>query len=202
MEIRERILWGATEMFLKEGVRRVTMDNLATSLGVSKRTIYEIFSNKDELLKECIITHTNHQKEENARLALESETALHFFITVLNKGVQNIKSSNPQFVNDVRIYHPKIWTSIICANMENNVLQTKLLIQKGIDEGVFRNDFDIPIISKFFVETFSLLVNQDIFPIHTYAPAKLFKETLLTLIRGISSSKGLEIIDQLVKQEN
>lgn len=195
MELKERIIIGATELFFKEGVRRVTMDQIAAYLGVSKRTIYETFSNKDELLKECIITHIQLQQEENSRIAAESETALHFFLNLLSKGVENLKTSNPQFVNDVRTYYPKIWSSIICTNRDYNVFQIIKLIQQGINEGVFRNDFEIPLISKLLTEIMSLLVDHDIFPPHIYAPAKLYTDSVMVLIRGICTSKGLEYID-------
>jgi TetR/AcrR family transcriptional regulator, cholesterol catabolism regulator len=200
MEVRERIITVATELFLKEGVRRITMDQLAVSLGMSKRTIYEFFSNKDMLLKECIENHIKLQRFAVNELVANSETVLHFYLALLQIGIENMKSQNPQFVNDVRIYYPSIWESTICANREYSLEQTSEFIQKGINEGVFRSDINIPIISKLLVEVFTLLANSDIFPYHIYPLATMFEHTLITLTRGLSTKKGVEIIEEYLQK--
>jgi AcrR family transcriptional regulator len=202
MEIRSRILSVATELFMKEGVRRITMDQLATALGMSKRTIYEFFSNKDILLKECIVNHINIQRIAMEELSKNSETALHFYLALLELGIQNMKSQNPQFVNDVRIFYPAIWESTLCANRDYNIEKTSLLLNRGISEGVFRSDINIPIISKLMIEFFTLLSNSDIFPYHTFPPSVMFEHTMVTLIRGVSSAKGLEVIDNNYLRSN
>jgi TetR/AcrR family transcriptional regulator, cholesterol catabolism regulator len=202
MEIRSRILSVATELFMKEGVRRITMDQLATALGMSKRTIYEFFSNKDILLKECIVNHINIQRVAMEELSKNSETALHFYLALLELGIQNMKSQNPQFVNDVRIFYPAIWESTLCANRDYNIEKTSLLLHRGISEGVFRSDINIPIISKLMIEFMTILANSDIFPYHSFPPSVMFENAMLTLIRGVSSAKGLELIDQFYMNSN
>lgn len=195
MEVKERILEGAAQLFLREGVRKVTMDQLASSLGISKRTIYEVFSNKDEILKETILRHINQQRLQTERLSQESETALHFFVSILNQGIENLKAVNPQFVNELRVYYPSIWSSIICTSQDYNIFQTIKIIQRGIIEGVFREDMDVTVVSKFIIESLSILANQDIFPTHIYAPAKLYRDSIITLVRGICSVKGIQMLD-------
>jgi len=197
MEVRARIIAQATEFFMKEGVRRVTMDYLASSLGMSKRTIYELFGNKDELLRECIETHIEVQKVTFAKLITSSETAIHIFLSMLKIGVENMKSNNPQFINDVRIYHHSIWNSTLNANREYHFELTRKILQRGINEGVFRQDLDIPLISKLIIEFFSLLANSDVFPYHTYPPSILFEQTMLMMVRGVSTPKGLAMIEEL-----
>ena len=185
MEVKDHILTTAIELFLKEGVRRVTMDQLAASLGMSKRTIYEIFKNKDELLKECIENHITKQREAVMELSAKSETALHFYLSVLQIGAANMRSQNPQFVNDVRIYFPKIWASTICANRDYNIEQSSLMLKRGIEEGVFRGDLNIPIISKIIIEFFTLLSNSEIFPYHQFPPSEMFEQKMITILRGV-----------------
>ncbi len=171
------------------------MDQLASSLGISKRTIYEVFSNKDEILKETILRHINQQRDNRERLLQESETALHFFISILNQGIENLKAVNPQFVNEVRVYYPSIWSTIICASQDYKIFQTIKIIQRGIIEGVFRDDMDVTIVSKFIVEAITILVNQDIFSAHIYAPSKLYRNSIITLVRGICSVKGIQMLE-------
>jgi TetR/AcrR family transcriptional regulator, cholesterol catabolism regulator len=203
MLAKEKILIRAIELFLREGVRRVTMDQLASSLGMSKRTIYETFRNKDELLKECIDNHISLQRIAIQEVLKKSPTVVHFYLSLLEIGVQNMKSSNPLFVDEVRIYYPEIWESTICANRDYNLNQTSVLLQQGKDEGVFRKDLDIPILSKLTVEFFTLLANSDIFPPHIYPQLETFKQTIYLVLRGLVSEKGLNILeDTLVNNEN
>lgn len=197
METKERIIAEATELFMKEGVKRVTMDKLAASLGMSKRTIYENYKDKDQILRECIETHIKQQRVLAIEMEKKSETAIHFFFSMMRTGIENMKGQNPQFINDVRIYHPAVWKSTLSTNRDYNLEQTNKFLQRGISEGVFIESIDIPIISKIIYEIFSQLANSDMYPPHIYPTHQLFEQTTLLIIRGISSRKGLEIIDEL-----
>lgn len=201
MEIKERIIVKATELFMKEGVRRVTMDHLAGALGMSKRTIYENYKNKDEILKECIETNIDYQKQAFLQMASNSETAVHLFFSLLKSGIENMKSHNPQFVNDVRIYYPLIWESTIHKNKSYNIEQTTNLLERGTNEGVFRDNIDIQIVAKLIIEFFTLLPNGDIFPPIEFPPSVIYEQTMIMMIRGIASSKGLKLIDELTNQK-
>lgn len=199
MELREHIIATATELFLKEGVKRVTMDELAFKLGMSKRTIYEIFSNKDELLKECIENLIEKQRIVNQKITEESQTAIHAFYAFLEIGLENMKDSNPYFATDVQKYYPKVWQETLCKNYDFNLNQIAISIKRGVDEGVFRNDLKIELVSKLILEQLSLMADTRIFPPNLYPPSELLETQILTLIRGIASQKGLIILDELIR---
>lgn len=200
MDAKQRIIARATELFMKEGIKRVTMDYLAASLGMSKRTIYENYNTKDEILKDCIEKQIEVNRKIYHEIEKKSETAIHFYFSILKIGIENMKSQNPQFINDVRIFYPKIWSSILCANTEYNIKQISINLQRGINEGVFRSDVNIPIASKTILEFLNLLANSDIFPYHIYPPSELYEQTVITLVRGVSSIKGIELINKLASE--
>ena len=197
MEKKEHIIKTATELLLKEGVKRVTMDELAFKLGMSKRTIYETFSNKDELLKECIEDLIANQRVVNQRIGIESPTAIHAFFAFLKVGLENMKDSNPYFASDVQKYYPKVWQETLCKNYDYNLNQLEVALKRGVDEGVFRDDIKVNIVSKLLLEQLSLMADSRIFPPNIYPPNELLETQILTFIRGIASDKGHNILEGL-----
>ncbi|PKP36417.1 MAG: TetR family transcriptional regulator, partial [Bacteroidetes bacterium HGW-Bacteroidetes-15] len=105
------------------------------------------------------------------------------------------------FSSDVQKYYPKVWQSTLCANYDYNLNQIEKDLQRGIDEGVFRNDLKLPIISKLLLEQLTLMADTRIFPPNVYPPAELFKTLILNFTRGISSTKGLKILDDLLNKK-
>jgi AcrR family transcriptional regulator len=202
MEIKERILATATELFLKEGVKRVTMDELANTMGMSKRTIYEIFSNKDELLKECIEELIKKQRSVSEQINSQAESAIHSFVAFLEIGLENMKDSNPYFATDVQKYYPKVWESTLCANYDYNLNQISTVLHRGVNEGVFLNNIKIPMLSKLLLEQLTLMADTRVFPPNIYPPADLFESLVLSFTRGISSPKGLLILDDILSKRN
>jgi AcrR family transcriptional regulator len=202
MNARERIIEHASMLFLKEGVKKVTMDELAIELGMSKRTIYENFSNKDELISCCVKHQISAQNAIGKRIEMESKTAMHVFLNLLEIGLEHMKSSKPQFALEVRKYYPKIWASTLAANSEQKLMNTSKLLERGVNERVFRSDVKVAIAAKLLLEYFSLLFDQDAFPPHIYPPAEIFNTMIIGFIRGIASNDGLEIIDDFLKNRS
>jgi AcrR family transcriptional regulator len=202
MEIRKRILTTATELFLEEGVKRVTMDELANTMGMSKRTIYEIFSNKDELLKECIEELIKKQKSVNESISSKAESAIHSIVAFLEIGLENMKGSNPYFASDVQKYFPKVWKATLCANYDYNLNQISTMLQRGVNEGVFLNNIKISLLSKLLLEQLTLMADIRVFPPNIYPQADLFESLILSFTRGISSPRGLIILDEILSKKN
>jgi TetR/AcrR family transcriptional regulator, cholesterol catabolism regulator len=198
MNTKEKILELATELFLKEGVKRVTMDYLASQLGMSKRTVYEQFKNKDELLKSCINSLINKQRLINEKITSESETAMHGLLAFLMVGLENIRIAKPYFATDVRKYYPAIWKSTMAINHEYGLQKVTLMLNRGISEGVFRDDLKINFTAKLFMEQITIISDTDIFPISEYPSTELFQTLIVNFARGIASSKGLGIIDSVL----
>ena len=108
MDIKDRIIEGAADLFKTYGIKSVTMDSLANQFGISKRTIYEIFSDKDELLK-AVLTRINQQQKEMIRKVLEeSENSLVAIFRMLEINRDNFQSMSPAFLADLKKYHHEV----------------------------------------------------------------------------------------------
>jgi AcrR family transcriptional regulator len=199
MEIKDRIITGARQMFVKYGIRSITMDMIAEHLGVSKRTIYENFKDKDELLNSCINAAMLDHRARNDKIILSSSNIIEATFRFIENSITIIKSINPAFFYDIRKYYPGIWSSKIKENDARNLNRTIELLNKGIDENLFREDINVEIIAKLILEQFSLLSNRDIFPENEYSMIVVFENIVINFIRGIATEEGLKMINKYNK---
>jgi AcrR family transcriptional regulator len=193
MEIRDKIISFSRQLFLKYGIRSVTMDMIAEQMGISKRTIYENFSNKDELLENCILTAQNEQKIMMQEMFSGTSNVIEATLKFIKIQINAINSINPVFLIELKKYYTEIWTKIN-SNEESGIAMIKWLIQKGVDEELFRKDINIEIISRLINEQFKLLNNQDLFPEDQFSKAEIFENIAINFLRGIATDKGMEVI--------
>ena len=191
MEIKDRIISEARQMFVKYGIRNITMDMIAETLGVSKRTIYENFKDKDELLENCITTAIIDQRIINDQIIESSSNIIEATFKFIENGINTIKAVNPAFFYDIRKYYPDIWASKVIENDTRNLNRTIELLNKGINENLFREEINVEIVAKLILEQFSLLSNRDIFPESEYSMIEIFENIVINFIRGIATEEGL-----------
>ena len=111
MEIRERIIEGAANLFKTYGIKTVTMDSLAAQLGISKRTIYEVFSDKDELLVKVLEWMAERQRVLVGRILDESENAIIAIFRLLETNRDHFQNMSPAFQADLKKYHYEVLIS-------------------------------------------------------------------------------------------
>lgn len=113
MVVKEKIIAGARKMFIKFGIRGITMDFIAEQLGVSKRTIYENFKDKDELLMHCIDVGMKDQRSINEELIRNSENIIEATFRFIKNSIETFNTINPIFFFDVEKYYPKLRNTIL-----------------------------------------------------------------------------------------
>lgn len=198
MEVKERIVQEACRFFLNEGVRRITMDEVARRLGMSKRTIYEHFRDKTELLHCCMLASFAQNDEEIAQLEGNCDHLLEFVLRILDYGSRSVKIINPAFFEDLRLYYPKLYNEMVAYRREEMVDQLRKLIEQGKKGGYFRSGTNAALVAKIFMEQMMAMNRRDVFPPELFSQAELFETLFLTTIRGISTRNGLQELDQLL----
>lgn len=107
-ELRERIIMTATEAFTLKGIKCITMDDIAAALGISKRTLYEVFADKESLLKECIL-HKQAERDKYLQAIYEqSNNVLEVILAVFQKSIEIFHQTNKRFFEDIKKY-PKVY---------------------------------------------------------------------------------------------
>ncbi len=198
MEVRERIIDESAKLFFKFGIRNVTMDDIAVSLGISKRTVYEVFKDKTELIETCLRYLSEKQEERNHKVMAASANVVEAIITSMKDGIKAINAINPVFFYDIRKYYPKIWTTLYEENQKRNYNNIYRQLRKGINEGLFRKDINVDIVTKLFQTQISMLSDQAIFPSEEYRYADLFENLMVNFVRGITTQRGIELVDSML----
>ena len=194
--MRERIIKESRQLFAKYGIRSITMDMIADHLGISKRTIYENFKDKNELLKNCIDTAMIEQRRINEEIIMNSSNIVDAIFIFIKNSINTLKQINPVFFFDIQKYYPEIWNKTIQKNDERNFNRIVSLLNRGISEGLFRENINVEIIARLNLEQFKLLSNQEIFPEEKYSMVDIFENIVINFIRGIVTENGLELIDK------
>lgn len=197
MEVKNRIKERASELFFKYGIRSITMDEVAESLGMSKRTLYESFKNKEELLKECI----EYQYKKNVALRdhlmeLYSGDPLEVLFQTFRSTVINLNNIHPNFFNDIQKYHSHLWKDHVKSKQEEGIESTRELIEAGVENGIFRKGLDAQILARLIHAFMEQMSTQDIYPETRFPRAEVFQQVFLNFIRGMASTGGLIKIDE------
>ncbi len=171
------------------------MDNIAASIGISKRTIYEIFKDKTELIHFCIKHLQQSHEKRNHEIISTSRNVIDTIFTFMREGIKNMSSINPVFFMDMKKFYSSTWRSLAEENEKIVLVLSKKLLKQGIEEGLFRSDINIPIVAKLFHEQMKLLADEKVFPRDEFNYADLFQSLTINFMRGISTQKGIEIIE-------
>ena len=198
MEVRDRILKEAAKEFFQLGIRNVTMDEIAYKLGISKRTIYETFKDKTELLITCLESYSEELKQKKEEIISNSSNVVESIFTFLKDGINTMNAINPVFINDLKKFYPEVWRNTYLNNKSKNLNLAYKLLRKGVNEGIFQKEINIDIVSKLIMEQMKILADEDIFPRDKYSVSEVFQSMVISFTRGISTKKGLDIIDQMI----
>lgn len=195
MEVRARILEESGQLFGKYGIRSMTMDALAEELGISKRTIYERFPDKDTLLLEVFKHFKQQTADEVDRLIDQSDNAIEALFRIIRMTVSQMIRVNPAFFHDLKKYHPGVLKQMTHpGGAIRDFSMTERLLNKGIEQGVFRDDFHVDIVNLTLHSLFELFGHNSTLVDAGYHRKDLFKHTLLPYLRGISTEKGHELL--------
>jgi AcrR family transcriptional regulator len=194
MDARERILVKAHELFNRFGFRRVTMDEIAVKTGMSKKTIYQYFENKDEIVNAVVDEHINRNCSVCEMHSNNSENAVHEIFLNIETIFDLIGDMNPTVFEDLEKYFPAVFVKLYQHKNEYFSRKVKDNLLKGIREGYYRKELNVDIMTKFRIETVFLPFRQEIFPYSKYNLAEVQKEILEHYLYGLCTPEGQKLI--------
>ncbi|MBU3928596.1 MAG: TetR/AcrR family transcriptional regulator, partial [Bacteroidetes bacterium] len=196
MEIRDKIISGSSKMFIKFGIRSITMDMIAEQLGISKRTIYENFKDKDELVYYCLEDGIVRQKAIAKELFETSENIIDAMLKIIKHNINTLKAINPLFFFDLQKYYSELCKSKIKKNDKQNLSDIIDLLNKGIKEKIFRNEINVEIVAILISEQFKMIGGSEVFSEEKFSKAEIFENISINFIRGIVTEKGLSMVEK------
>lgn len=194
MELKERITSETGKLFILYGIRSVTMDVIAEHMGISKRTIYESFKDKDALLLNVITYYQEEQFKSAQDIMANSENVVVALFKLVNEMIKQMKQVNPVFFQDIKKYHSQIFMKLQDkGNMRDHTMTCKILNQ-GIEQDIFRTDFNVDIVNLTLYELFELFSPDSKLTQAGYDRAELFNNIIIPYLIGISTDKGRALI--------
>ncbi len=196
MDTEQKIIQKAIELFKKLGIRNVTMDTLANELGISKRTIYELFKDKNNLVSISIGEMARQNREEILEIINNSSNVIDAMFQIGRNGQQRRSEMSDAFFDDIKKRFPEINKRFNTDSEYRNSSVSQLLLNRGVKEGIFRPDLNIEVVSTFIEQLGSFLHNSEYFGGGTINEKEIMKYIFLPYFRGISTEKGVKLIDQ------
>ncbi len=194
--MQERIITEAGALFAKYGIRSITMDALAEDMGISKRTIYETFKDKDALLYEVITYFRIQQHKQAIEIIENSENIVVALFKLLNEMISMMKQVNPLFFQDIKKYHSHIFKQLQDKGDLRDHTMTRKILSAGLKQEIFRSDFNIEIVNLTLHELFNLFSPDSKFTLEGYHRGELFNNIIIPYLIGISTDKGRGLIEE------
>lgn len=195
-DIRERIIEESCIQFKRYGIKAVTMDSLASHLGISKRTIYENFSDKDELVM-SVMTWMGHKNLELMNTIVDgAESVIHMVFRIIIHVGSMMQELNPLLFEDLKKYHHMVDKQTVRLRVMDNLSLSHPLVEKGVADGLFRDDINIDIVNRAIHSIFSMTGDFDHFPRELFSRDEIVRNVFLNYLRGIATPVGIELINK------
>jgi TetR/AcrR family transcriptional regulator, cholesterol catabolism regulator len=195
MEIKQRITEEAALMFRTYGIRAVTMDMLASQMGISKRTIYENFADKNELLIGVLQWMAERQRELTVKTFDESQNVIEAVFSIFDRMNEHFRNMSPAFRLDIVKHHNDILNKLKERREYQYPPDQSEILKRGIREGIFRKEIDVEMTNQCLYEMMRLSHEKDSLSADHVDKGELFRNFYINYLRGISTPKGLELID-------
>lgn len=195
------ILDKSAEVFLRYGVKAVTMDDLARELSISKKTIYKYFEDKKALVRAVVRRKIDNDILLSSETLDKSENAIDELIQISKSIQEQFGSLHTSVFFDLKKYHKDAWD--IMENHKKDFVKGQITqnIERGIKEGIYRENIDAQIIAMVYITTFDSVFDE----INNTNPDKsvseVFIEIIRFLIRGLANDKGINYLKQRINLE-
>ena len=202
MDIKLNIVEKANTLFRTYGFRGVTVDDICKECGISKKTIYNYYSDKQSLANETIIYHYNNLHKEIKAIIDLSDNSIETFFKISSHFRETLNDTTPLFVHDLKKFHPDLYNNH--QDYKENLFEKSLqkVLVKGKSEGFIRDDINDTIVSKLRIEMIEIGFNQDVFPLKKYNYRDIQLISFDLFLRGIVTTDGLNVYEKILKKIN
>jgi AcrR family transcriptional regulator len=194
MDIKERIQEKARDLFMRFGIRSVSMDDIATQLGMSKKTIYQFFADKDELVDAVMDDNIRQTQEECQKCTFASANAIEEIFHTMEMIQEQFRNMNPMILYDLQKFHIRAFQKLTVHKNEFLLSIIRKNIEKGITEGLYRKNINADILSKFRLESMMIGFNMDLFPPSKYNLAEVTQDIIEHFLFGLATLEGHQLI--------
>lgn len=201
MDIKEKIVASSTQLLLDFGVRGVTMDEVAANLGMSKRTVYEHFKDKKELIEACV-EHLILQQRIYEKCVMDGSETIIDELFMLFSHIDDQFNKRGRIAFEIKKYYPDIYEKMYTAHYNGSYNRMKEWLSRGVEQQLILPDIDIELTVYVMTETINnLALRPERITTTNLSLIDSFKYVIVYFFRGISTGRGVELIDNLISKE-
>lgn len=191
-QLKGRILQIATALFHQHGIKQVKMDDIANDLRISKRTLYEVYENKEDLLFEVLQQHDNVERQQLLEFDKPGTNVINIILEIYRVRTAEFITVNPLFFEDLQKY-PNLLTYVrkLHNDKESEIVA---FIERGKSEGLFLENVNYGIVRELTFASEQFVMNNFLFK--RYDITELSRIMIMLFVRGICTEKGIKLLDQ------
>ena len=197
MEIKDRILHHAAALFMRNGIKSVSMDDIAADLAMSKKTLYKWFANKDEMVHAVMAQHLDRTQRDCDQLQGHATSAIDELFRKMGWMKQQFADVHPGIFYDLQKFYPATWQLWVAHKQEYILAQITDNLRRGVAEGLYRADLDVAVLARLRLAQIELAFNADVFSPRQFDVQHLQQVILEHFMLGIASLKGHKLINGL-----
>lgn len=188
-----------SKLFKKYGIKSITMDDIAKEFGLSKKTLYQHFENRNEVIYKVAQYELKNEFDELDKLFSLHSNAIDQLLVISKHIASKLHDLNPSLTYDMNKYYPEIWGKLISLRKERILKLIKRNLQVGMKQGIYRRNLNTDIIAIFYTflldikgfEMYNDALNEDF--------DKMFNTLFAYHIYGISNKEGIEYLEKKLK---
>ncbi len=191
MITKEYIVEITTQLYLKNGVKSVTIADISKELSTSKRTIYNHFIDKTDLMQACIEQYLAGIRSNNDEIINTCNSAIEAMGMIQQQILKRADYSDTNFYKDILKYYPSVLKDSYKKNAEFAFRELLYLSKWGVKDGLFRKDMDPEVTMATIQTLLKLCNNSQIFPSEQFSKARLTEGVMVAYLRGFCTENGL-----------
>jgi TetR/AcrR family transcriptional regulator, cholesterol catabolism regulator len=198
VDILERV----RELFYKYGVRSVSIDDICRDLGMSKKKLYQYFASKNELVAKLLELERQNFEVIFDQNNFEGVNAIDILLIVSRELGERFRDISPSMTFDLKKYYPDIYHNHVDERIEFIYQKIQINLQKGISQGMYRDDLSIELVARIYIRRLIDLHNPEFFPADKFSFMTLFDMMFDNFIRGIANPEGIEYYERQKRKVN
>lgn len=201
METKAKILQQSERLFMRYGIRSVTMDDIARELGISKKTLYQHVDNKSDLIEQIFKHWSEEEQRDINQISQQAGNAIEEMIQIARYMIQRLRLLSPTMRYDLQKYYMSVHREIEQVHEEHSLQLITANIERGQQQGLYRPNIQPDVVAKLFMITATSVGNIEQFPLSQYDLDLLVRQLFLYHIHGIASSQGLQVLAEHLGSE-
>lgn len=197
MTIQDKILAQSTSLFMRFGIKSMTMDDLAKHMGISKKTLYQTVENKADLVYKVMQQHIQIEVEQIRTIQFSAINAVDEMMKIVENVASHMQEIDLSIIYDLQRHFPEAFDLFENFRQTHvrNAIQKNL--KRGIDEGLYRDGMDVDIISGFYISSIVAIFDQKNFSSKSYSFLTIYGQFIKYHLHGILSAQGIKIFNKI-----